>query len=151
MLRSPISTLRAFTLLEVLVALTIFAVAAVVLGATYVNVLANYTAAAARHEHAQDLRFVRVPLLNEPDRRKTEAGGELALPSGGTARWSATVAETTVADLFRVRWRCEIRTGGLPWVREETFLLLRPTWSDPAAREKLRAASRQRLSRREQP
>jgi general secretion pathway protein I len=149
--RSPIFTLRAFTLLEVLVALAIFAVAAVVLGATYVNVLANYSAAAARQEHEQDLRFVRVPLLSEPDRRKAEAGGELALSAGGTARWTAAVAETRVADLFRVHWRCEIRTTSLPWVREENFLLLRPTWSDPAAREKLREASRQRLSRREQP
>jgi prepilin-type N-terminal cleavage/methylation domain-containing protein len=43
------STLAAFTLLEVLIALAIFALAAVVLGATYVNALNAYEAVSRRN------------------------------------------------------------------------------------------------------
>lgn len=147
--RDSLGRSRAFTLIEVLVSLALFALAAVVLGATYVNVLTGYEAVAKRHEHEQDLRLVRAALLGEPDRKKAEAGGELALPDNRVARWGAKIEETRVADLFAVGFRCEIRDPARvePWVREESFRLLRPTWSDPATRDKLRQAARERLDK----
>lgn len=146
--RSPPAA-RAFTLIEVLVSLAIFALAAVVLGATYVNVLAGYGALAKRNEHEQDLRRAHAALLGEPDRKKAEAGGELALPGNRVARWDARIEEAGVADLFHVGFRCEIRDPAQPqpWVREESFRLLRPTWSDPAIRDKLRQAAGERLDK----
>ena len=151
MIRKNSAGPRAFTLIEVLVSLAIFAFAAVVLGATYVNVLNNYAAVASRHEREEDLGWVRARVLSESDRRTAAEGDALALPGNRTARWRASITETGVADLFRVGFRCEIRSPGQPepWVREEVFMLLRPTWSDPAGRDQLRAASRQRLARRE--
>lgn len=150
-MRSPLFRLRvpAFTLIEVLVSLAIFALAAVVLGTTYVNVLTGYEAVAKRNEHEQDLRLVRAALLGEPDRKKAEAGGELALPDNRVARWEAKIEESEVADLFQIGFRCEIRdpVSSQPWVRTESFRLLRPTWSDPATRDKLRQASRERLEK----
>lgn len=150
-MRSPLSRLRvpAFTLIEVLVSLAIFALAAVVLGTTYVNVLTGYEAVAKRNEHEQDLRLVRAVLLGEPDRKKAEAGGELALPDSRVARWEAKIEEAGVADLFQVGFRCEIRgsVSSQPWVRAEGFRLLRPTWSDPATRDQLRQAGRERLEK----
>src|SRR4051812_45954159 len=104
-----------FTLIEVLVSLAIFALAAVVLGATYVNVMGGYAAVAKMNEHEQDLQFVRTTaLLGEPDRKLVEAGGELALPDNRTAHWEAQVEETTVANLFRVNFHCEIRDPTRP-------------------------------------
>jgi general secretion pathway protein I len=138
----------AFTLIEVLVSLAIFALAAVILGATYVNVLTSYAAVAKLNAHEQDLRFVRgTILLGEPDRKEIEKGGELALPDNRRARWEAEIEETTVADLFRVKLRCEVSdpARGEPWKGEENFLLLRPTWSDPAVRDRLRQESQARL------
>jgi general secretion pathway protein I len=150
-MRPPLSPTgrAAFTLIEVLVSLAIFALAAVVLGATYVNVLTSYQAVAKSNEHEQDLRLVRVALLAEPDRKKAEAGGDQALPGNRTAHWEAKIEEADVADLFRVGFRCEIRDPARPqsWVREETFLLLRPTWSEPAARDRLRQSTRERLEK----
>src|SRR2546425_111360 len=130
----------AFTLIEVLVSLAIFALAAVVLGATYLNVLTGYAAVAKRNEHDQDLRLVRAVVLAEPDRKKAETGGDQALPGNRTAHWETKIEEAGVADLFQVRLRCEIRDPAQPqsWVGEETFRLLRPTWSDPVVRDKLR-------------
>ena len=143
-------TRRAFTLLEVLVSLAIFALAAVMLSATYINILTSYDAVSHRNEHEQDLRLVRAQLLSEPDRKKAEAGGDFALPDNRTARWKATVEESSVADLFKVTFSCELRdTGtGKPWTQGETFMLLRPTWSDPAARDKLRATAQDSAAKR---
>jgi len=143
----------AFTLIEVLVALAIFALAAVVLGAAYVNVLTSYDAVSRRSEHEQELRLVRAVVLAEPDRTVVEQGGPFPLPDGRTAQWTATVEEAAVADLFRVKFRCEIAEPGRtePWVREEEFSLLRPTWSDPAARDRLRQQSQQKLNRGNRP
>ncbi|MBI3885004.1 MAG: type II secretion system protein [Opitutae bacterium] len=144
------SSPRAFTLLEVLVSLAIFALAAVVLSATYVNILTSYDAVAHRNEHEQDLRLVSAQLLSEPDRKKAEGGGDFALPDHRTARWKATIEESAVADLFKVKFRCELRDAGTgkPWAEDETFMLLRPTWSDPAARDKLRASAQDASAKR---
>ncbi len=148
---NPVARRRGFTLVEVLVSLAIFALAAVVLGAAYVNVLTGYEAVSRRQEHEQDLRLVRTLVLVEPDRKLVEAGGTFPLPENRSARWTAAVRATGVADLFGVRFRCEIDEPGRaqPWVREESFLLLRPTWSDPAERDRLREQSRQRLEKGE--
>jgi general secretion pathway protein I len=142
-----------FTLIEVLVALAIFALAAVVLGAAYVNILTSYDAVSRRSEHEQELRWVRAAVMAEPDREVVEKGGTLPLPDHRALQWTAVVEPASVADLFRVRFRCEIpvpdRTK--PWVREEIFFLLRPTWSDPAERDRLRQQSRERLEKRSRP
>ena len=147
------STTEAFTLIEVLVSLAIFALAAVVLGAAYVNVLTSYASVARRQEHEQEVRLVRTLVVAEPDRTIVEKGGTFNLPDNRAARWSAIVEEGTVADLFRVTLRCEIpeTSRPQPWVREESFMLLRPTWSDPAIRDELRQKTRDRLAKRDLP
>jgi general secretion pathway protein I len=128
-----------FTLLEVLVALAIFAMAAVVLGATYVNALNAYEAATRRNEYDEDLRFVRAAMLAEPDRDKVEEGGQLNLGGSKRARWQADIASTGTADLFAVTWTCEITDPARPqpYRVTQTLMLLRPTWSDPVERSQL--------------
>jgi len=140
---------RAFTLVEVLVSLAMFALAAVVLGAAYVNVLLNYHNMQRRTAEKDEIAFVRASLLAEPERARVEEGGEVPLEGGGRLRWDATLTETEVADLFRVELAWEISSGGTEPARRErqTFLLLRPTWSEPDQREKLRTAAKERLAR----
>jgi len=137
----------AFTLLEVLVALAIFAMAAVVLGATYVNALNAYNAASRHNEYDTDLRFVRAAVLTEPDRDKVEQGGDLDLGSGKRAHWQADIASTETVDLFSVAWSCEINDPARrePYHATQTFLLLRPTWSDPVERTKLMDQAKLRI------
>lgn len=141
---------RGFTLVEVLVSLAIFAVAAVVLGTAYVNILTNYQAMRAWTQDRDDVAFARAALLAEPDREKAAKGGEVTLLTGGRLRWTATIAETTVADLFQVTLDFEINPASPATVRRDrqVILLLRPTWSDPALREKLRVAFKERLAQR---
>ncbi len=138
---------RAFTLLEVLIALAIFAMAAVVLGATYVNALNAYESASRRGEHDEDLRFVRAAVLTEADRDKVEEGGEMSLGDGKQARWQADIASTDTADLFSITWTCVITDPKrpTPYKVTQTFLLLRPTWSDPVERGKLLEQAKERI------
>jgi len=140
-------SVRAFTLLEVLVALAIFAMAAVVLGATYVNALNAYEAVSRRNEYDADLQFVRAALLTEPDRQKVEDGGDVDLGEGRRAHWHADIVPTATVDLFSVAWTCEINDSARrePFHTTQTFLLLRPTWSDPVERTKLLDQVKQRL------
>jgi general secretion pathway protein I len=138
---------RAFTLLEVLVALAIFAMSAVVLGATYVNALNAYQAAGRRNVYDADLRFVRAALLTEPDREKAEAGGDLDLGGDKRAHWQADIVSTETVDLFSVTWSCTIADPERrqPFRVSQTFLLLRPTWSDPVERSALIEKVKQRI------
>jgi general secretion pathway protein I len=146
--RGPVST-GGFTLLEVLVALAIFSLAAVVLGATYVNALNAYEAATRRNEYSEDLRFVRAAVLTEPDRNKVEEGGDLNLGGNKRARWQAEIAPTNTVDLFAVTWTCEITDPSRhePFRTSQTFLLLRPTWSGAVERSTLLEQVRERITK----
>lgn len=140
---------RGFTLIEVLVALTIFALSAIVLVGAYVNVLLSYQIASRTERASEDMAFARSLVLTEPDRTKLEQGGEFDTAGGRRARWSVDIASTTTADLFTVTFTCEIDdpTQTEPLKKVQTFMLLRPTWSiDPAERSKLRQDAKDRIS-----
>ena len=140
-------SIRAFTLIEVLISLAIFALAAVVLSAAYLNIISSYSQMGGRQQAEEDWKWLRLSVLSEPDRKKVEDGGHIALPNGQHLNWSVKIEPTDVADLFRVNLRAETAktTGPEAWQRSQIVQLLRPTWSDPAERDKLRDVTRQRL------
>jgi len=141
---------RGFTLIEVLVALAIFAFSAVVLGATYVNLLRTHAALRERDGSGDELQWARDALLSEPDRATAERGGDVVLPDGRTANWRATITETNVSDLFDVVLEMDSPPldGGGDLVKNRAALrLLRPTWSTAAERTELRRKARDRLQR----
>lgn len=141
---------RAFTFLEVLVALAIFAFSGLVLASAYLNVLSAQHASLQRDANAADCRLVREALCAEPAREKITVWNKLELPGERTARWRATVTATTVADLYDVTLEIELPAGE---GRKETTLtenhrLLRPTWSQGGEADTLRADARSRLAKR---
>lgn len=139
---------RAFTLIEVLVALAIFALAGIMLASAYVNVLHAHDAALRRDARAPALQLVREALRAEPVREVAEEWNELELPDEGLAHWRAVIVPTNVADLFDVTLEVELTLDADTEAYTETTRLLRPTWSEPAERETLRTEARTRLAER---
>lgn len=139
---------RAFTLLEVIVALAIFALAAVVLGSAYVNILGAYEAVGRVNQADEDVRFARAQLLAEPDHDKAETGGDFTTVGGRTVKWRATIAPTTTADLFAVTFVCELGAGAGAdrQTVTENFTVMRPTWADPAENSKLKQDAQDRIA-----
>ena len=140
-------THRAFTLREVLIALAVFALGAVVLGSAYVNVLNAYQAAARATQQDDNVRFARAFLLAEPDRTKAEQGGDFDAGDGQRVNWHAKIETTDTADLFRVTFTCEISGTRTPNTapQTETLYLLRPSWSEGGDSAKLRDKAKQRI------
>ena len=139
---------RGFTLIEVLMSLAIFALAAVSLGAAYSNVLMGRLALKQDEQRLDDLARCRAALMETPGFDDVETGGEIHLPGGRTARWKGKIEATAVSDLFAVQLTAEIeKDGGDPEEFNETRMLLRPTWSIPSDRQKIRDEARQRLEK----
>jgi len=82
---------RAFTLIEVLVALAIFAMVSIVLGSAYLNVLNSYAAVGRGHEDDQDIAFVRQQLLTQPDFTTAQNGDQYTRVDGSQVTWSAAI------------------------------------------------------------
>src|SRR5688572_28093724 len=139
-----------FTLIEVLVSIAIFALAAVVLGSAYVNVLSGYQRMRGNGLDEGDVAFVRAIVLAEPKREVVEKGGDVRRADQGTVHWRAQIEPTNRAERLRVTIECELPTTGPGSARRvsDSFLVLRPTWSEAAEREKLRAKFREELVKR---
>jgi general secretion pathway protein I len=139
---------RGFTLLEVLVALAIFAMVAVVLGATYVNVLNAYRVVNQEGTRDEEIRFARALLMAEPDRTKAEEGGDFTSTDNRQVRWRAEIEPSSTADVFEVTFTCEVTetNAAKPTPpRTEKFMLLRPTWSEGLDMTKLRQDAKERI------
>jgi general secretion pathway protein I len=139
---------RGFTLLEVLAALMIFAVAAVVFGASYLNVLNSYEAATRTNAYEDDVAFARSQLLTVSDLVKAQAGEEFD-DGDRHVKWTADIEPTDTPDLFTVAFTCAVSapdSSGGPRTATESFMLLRPTWSDPTARTTLQQNAANRIA-----
>lgn len=139
---------RAFTLVEVLISLAMFALAAISLGAAYTNVVLSRQALKVNDVAVDDLARARAALLETVNYDDVTTGGEINLPGDRVATWKGEIEPTSVSDLFSVTLTVEIQNadGTDAPALTETRLLLRPTWSVPADRQKIRDAARQRLA-----
>ncbi|MGB0344954.1 MAG: PulJ/GspJ family protein [Coraliomargarita sp.] len=140
---------RGFTLIEVVVALAIFAAASVGLTMAFTSILTARQHGVQSDLLDADLRAVRIQLLLEPDLEAAEEGDTMETLSCGEAEWSAEIQPTDVVDLFQVRFFVEFTDPpeGLPDTYSETLYLLRPTWSEKDERDDLLADKREALER----
>ncbi len=128
-----------FSLIEVVVALAIFAMAAVVLSDTFVNALLAREKGLSNDVYNRDIQVVRMQLLLEPNRDNAEDGNTYETLSNGSANWESSIEPTNVVDLFKVEFRIEFSEPQKDQeaVYKETLYLLRPTWSESDERSNL--------------
>ncbi len=141
------NNVRGFSMIEVALALAIFALAIVALTQSFVNTLLSLETLDSKTDYQSDLRFVRNQVILEADRDEFEKGGQIETILSGTANWDAEIESTQVSDLFKVVLSIELSP---PNEKEsvntiETLYLLRPTWSDPVDRTTLIAENTDRL------
>jgi len=141
---------HAFTLVEVLVSLAIFAIAAVVLAAAYLNVIGGYATLGSRQQQEEDWKFVRMQVLTQPERATLESGGRIGLPDGRQIVWTTKIEPADIPDVFRVTLRANAPAAAGErdaWEHEQTLFLLRPGWSDPTDRDNLRGKLQQQVEK----
>jgi type II secretory pathway pseudopilin PulG len=100
---------QAFTLIEVVVALGLFAAAGVVFLQAINSGLIAIEATSSDQDKARDIRFVLRHVLSKKDRTALLEGGEVTLPDERVASWEAELEPTQTLDLFRV----SVRINGL--------------------------------------
>ncbi len=138
---------KAFSLIEVLIALAVFSMAATYLMSTFVNALLARERSVRDDLLHNDIRAVRMQILLEPNREDAEDGGEYPTTNHGEATWEAVIEPTDVVDLFKVELNIEFSDppeDSEPRHRE-TLYLLRPTWSESDERAELLADKREAL------
>ena len=138
---------RGFSLIEVVVAVALFASAAVVLSSAFVNALLARNFGKSNALFAEDVRAVRMQLLLEPNLEDAEDGGLFETLNSGEAEWKASIEPTEVVDLFYVDLHLEFNEApeGIKAIYTEQLYLLRPTWSDREERNTLLADKREEL------
>ena len=143
---------RAFTLLEVVAALAIFAISATVLASAYVNVLLAYQALERDQRVQEDLRALYLEVLNLEEREDFEEGGFRSVPYLGEVNWRTELEIRGVANLFRAEIHLRYRDPDTDQAVEQqrTFTLFRPDWATAEENEPLRERTRELIeSRRE--
>ncbi len=122
---------QGFTILEVLVAVVIFAGAATVLVSSYVNILSNFEASRLKANFDEELAYVRGELQTISDIEEAEDGLDFDMGNGVTGNWYSEIEMTEIPNLFTVNLFVDMRDAdGERQQLEQLFYLLRPSWSE---------------------
>lgn len=133
-----------FSLIEVTLALAIFAMAVVVLSQAYINGLMSVEAVKNQNPHEADLAWIRKKVLTLETREEVLRGGDIPTLNSGLAGWKATLGQTEVLDLHQLNLTINFPESDHTTYTEQIYLL-RPTWSDPLEKSALLTQSREKI------
>jgi prepilin-type N-terminal cleavage/methylation domain-containing protein len=126
------SNKQGFTILEVLVSVLIFAGAATVLVASYINILGNFEASRIKTNFEEELAYVRSELQIISDPELAVDGAEFDMGNGVTGLWWSEFEMTEVPNLFSVFLYVNMLDDkGTKTDLTQQFYLLRPSWGEP--------------------
>lgn len=142
------SARRAFTLLETLVAIALFGMAAAVLVMSVTTLMQAFSLAG----DSSEADFIREFALRAAEGKRTagevEQGGELMTPDGEVLRWKGEVFPEDSMDLYRLTLTVSgDRHSGGAWVVKT--LVYKPDWGAPVSRAARIAALKDSLQRGE--
>jgi len=133
LIRPPFS-LGGFMLIEVLVALALFGMAAVFLVDGISVASRTMRLMKDTREMEQDLLWARSQIFQEHQYQKLEDGGEIEALTIGEIQWETEIEMTNVLDLYSVKLTLEYEgnddLGIESGTRVSSMLLLRPGWSN---------------------
>ncbi len=122
---------QGFTILEVLVAVVIFAGAATVLVASYINILSNFEASRIKTNFEEELAYVRADLQLIADVEEAMDGDEFDMGNGVTGIWYSEIEMTEIPHLFAVNMFVDmVDAEGERMELNQLFYLLRPSLSE---------------------
>ena len=129
----------AFSLIEALVALAVFAMAVTVFTQSCYNALLGINSLSNTSEQESTVFFARKHLLQIKERSDVEKAGTLNTPEGEEIQWEAELSTTEVLDLFKVELRVtfENKDNTSDNTITQTFYALRSNWTDPVERSSL--------------
>lgn len=142
---------KGVTLVEVILALALFGIVALVLSQGFNNTLNSLATMTEVANDDDAIRFVRQEVVHIADRDELDEGGEVTLVDGRIADWEAEIEPGPVTDLFYLT--IEIRIEPLEVDQEvteatEELMVLRPDWSIDEDRADILEENRQRLEER---
>jgi general secretion pathway protein I len=123
--------IKGFSLIEVLIALALFAICSNLIASAFINALLARERDPSLTYQDIAINTVRKQLLLEKNLEDAEEGGTLTLLERGQASWTAEIHPTDIIDLFECRFDIELLESDDPNqdTYSETLYLLRPTWS----------------------
>jgi general secretion pathway protein I len=137
---------KGFTILEVLVAVVIFAGAATVLVASYVNILSNFEASRVKTNFDEELAYVRSEFQMISDIEEATDGREFDMGNGVQGQWYSEIEMTEIPNLFSVNLVVDMTDSeGERQQLNQQFYLLRPTWGEPDEVDKARQDMQERM------
>mgnify|MGYP001187890816 FL=1 len=130
---------KAFTLIEVLIALALFALASSIIASAFINaLLARENNPSITYKDIAT-QTARNQLLLEPDKDSAEEGTTIEALEIGEITWTSEILATDIVDLFECRISIEFLDldSNAASSYRETLYLLRPTWSESDERSSL--------------
>lgn len=130
---------KGFSLIEVLIALALFAIASNIIGSAFINALLSRERNNDNSYRDIAVQTARKQLLLEKNIDDAEDGGSIETLELGEVDWYAEIIPTDMVDLFEVNLFIEFfdLKDDQSTNYNETLLLLRPTWSESDERSSL--------------
>lgn len=129
---------KAFSLIEVLVALTLFAIAVTSFTQSTFYALTSLNILQSAPARDLDLSFVREQVLQIEKQEKVQEGGTIETLNSGEATWTASVEPTDIIDVYRLTLSTEFKgTQDIKtYETKQVLYIFRPKWTDTADRKK---------------
>jgi len=138
---------KAFSLIEVLVAVAVFGIAITIFTQSLRNGLLSIESARRKNPVEQDLMLVRRHVLDIKEKDTMQDGGEMGTYSSGNARWDVDLEDTDTADFLKMTLNVEFREITPRKQETQVIYIYRKDWMDSSKRDSIIANKKDNLSR----
>jgi prepilin-type N-terminal cleavage/methylation domain-containing protein len=124
---------HAFSLIEIMVALTVFSISIVVISQSFTNGLLCRINSEKKDPFEADLPFLRKQILDITDVAKIKEGGSVKGIVTGNVTWKGVVVKTNIVNLFKLDVTCTWTRNAMDKAAKEyrqTLYVFQPSWGE---------------------